>query len=125
MPLIESSSQEAFDKNVAEMIKAGHTQQEAVAAAYAIQHKNQYETKQVKVQRGQARYGGRGVFGEVVVGQRVRIQISIPSADTRIGEEGRVVSIQDQPSGEPMIEVRMDRTGAVHEFDRGELKLIT
>ena len=40
MPLIQSDSQEAFEKNVAEMIKAGHPKDEALAAAYEIQRKN-------------------------------------------------------------------------------------
>ena len=34
MPLIKSSSDEAFKKNVAEMVHSGHPQNQAVAAAY-------------------------------------------------------------------------------------------
>lgn len=39
MPLIESGSDEARQKNIEEMIKAGHSPDQAAAAAYAIQRK--------------------------------------------------------------------------------------
>jgi hypothetical protein len=39
MPLEKSASKEAFSTNVAEMIKAGHPQAQAVAAAYATKRK--------------------------------------------------------------------------------------
>jgi hypothetical protein len=39
MPLIKSGSQEAFKSNVAEMVKAGHPQKQALAAAYSNQRK--------------------------------------------------------------------------------------
>ena len=37
MPLIKSSSQKAFKRNVGEMVKSGHPQKVALAAAYATQ----------------------------------------------------------------------------------------
>lgn len=37
MPLRESSSKKAFSHNVAEMMKSGHPQKQAVAAAYSEQ----------------------------------------------------------------------------------------
>lgn len=37
MPLIKSTSKAAFSENVREMVKAGHPQKQAVAAAYATQ----------------------------------------------------------------------------------------
>jgi|HubBroStandDraft_2_1064218.scaffolds.fasta_scaffold2641401_2 ribosomal protein L12E/L44/L45/RPP1/RPP2 len=40
MPLIKSKSKEAFNENVSEMIKAGHPQNQAVAAAYSIKRKS-------------------------------------------------------------------------------------
>lgn len=36
MPLIHSKSKEAFNENVAEMIKAGHPRDQALAAAYNV-----------------------------------------------------------------------------------------
>jgi len=35
MPLKKSSSKKAFSSNVSEMVKSGHPQKQAVAAAYA------------------------------------------------------------------------------------------
>src|ERR1700733_14170651 len=40
MPLIKSKSKQAFKQNVSEMIKAGHPQDQSLAAAYSIQRKN-------------------------------------------------------------------------------------
>lgn len=39
MPLIKSKTDQAFKSNIREMIKAGHPQDQAVAAAYATQRK--------------------------------------------------------------------------------------
>ena len=39
MPLKKSASKAAFKSNVREMVKAGHPQRQAVAAAYATQRK--------------------------------------------------------------------------------------
>lgn len=39
MPLIKSASKEAFSENVSEMVKAGHPQKQALAAAYATARK--------------------------------------------------------------------------------------
>lgn len=39
MPLKKSKSKAAFSSNVSEMIKAGHPQKQAVAAAYSIKRK--------------------------------------------------------------------------------------
>jgi hypothetical protein len=59
MPLIQSDSQEAFEKNVAEMIKAGHSRDQALAAAYEIQRKNNIPCVLLKdrVSIGNARFG--------------------------------------------------------------------
>lgn len=43
MPLIKSKSNKARNKNVAEMIKAGHPIAQAVAASYSIQRKAKKE----------------------------------------------------------------------------------
>lgn len=40
MPLIKSKSKQAFNQNVSEMIKAGHPQDQSLAAAYSIQRKS-------------------------------------------------------------------------------------
>lgn len=37
MPLIKSPTKQARDRNVAEMIKAGHPRDQALAAAYRMQ----------------------------------------------------------------------------------------
>lgn len=37
MPLIKSPSKKARDKNVSEMIKAGHPRDQALAVAYRVQ----------------------------------------------------------------------------------------
>lgn len=37
MPLIRSSSPKAFKKNAGEMVKSGHPQRQALAAAYQMQ----------------------------------------------------------------------------------------
>jgi len=37
MPLIHSQSKAAFSKNVAEMMHAGHPQDQSLAAAYSVQ----------------------------------------------------------------------------------------
>ena len=37
MPLIKSSSDEARQKNITEMINSGHPPKQAVAAAYSVQ----------------------------------------------------------------------------------------
>lgn len=39
MPLVKSSSKEAFKKNISQEIKAGKPQKQAVAIAYDIQRK--------------------------------------------------------------------------------------
>ena len=39
MPLDKSGSKQAFSRNVSEMMKAGHPQKQALAAAYNIQAK--------------------------------------------------------------------------------------
>ena len=36
MPLIHSKSKQAFSKNVAELVHAGHPQKQAVAIAYSV-----------------------------------------------------------------------------------------
>jgi hypothetical protein len=41
MPLKKSASKKAFSSNVREMVKAGHPQKQAVAAAYATKRKAQ------------------------------------------------------------------------------------
>lgn len=45
MPLIQSPSKKAFDKNVKEMIKSGHPQAQALAASYSIQRKSKRKKK--------------------------------------------------------------------------------
>lgn len=40
MPLISGSSNKAFENNVAEMVKAGHPLNQALAAAYSKQRKS-------------------------------------------------------------------------------------
>lgn len=61
MPLIRSSSHKAFAKNVSEMVKAGHPQKQALAAAYQMQRsaagKTKHEPAQGKKQLRNARKG--------------------------------------------------------------------
>jgi len=42
MPLQKSSSKEAFSKNVAEMMHAGHPQDQSVAAAYSVKREAEH-----------------------------------------------------------------------------------
>lgn len=52
MPLIHSDTQQAFNKNVAEMIHSGHPQKQAVAAAYSVQrHVKADEHEERKIER--------------------------------------------------------------------------
>lgn len=44
MPLIKSASDEARSQNIAEMVNAGHPQDQAVAASYANQREAQRHT---------------------------------------------------------------------------------
>jgi hypothetical protein len=50
MPLIKSGSKEARSSNIADMIRAGHPRDQAVAAAYANQRR--YARKGRKGRRG-------------------------------------------------------------------------
>lgn len=45
MPLIRSPGHKAFAKNVSEMVKAGHPQKQALAAAYQMQRSAAGKTK--------------------------------------------------------------------------------
>lgn len=52
MPLIHSKSKEAFSKNVAEMMHAGHPQKQAVAAAYNVQrHAKKDDADERRIER--------------------------------------------------------------------------
>jgi hypothetical protein len=53
MPLKKSGSNKARSENIAEMVRAGHPQKQAVAAAYSNQRK--YSRKKRKTKRSHAR----------------------------------------------------------------------
>lgn len=44
MPLIKSASDEARSQNIAEMVRSGHPQDQAIAASYANQREAQRQT---------------------------------------------------------------------------------
>jgi hypothetical protein len=62
MPLTHSKSESAFKKNVAEMMHAGHSQDQALAAAYSVKrHVTKDEHEERKVERDaheKFKYGG-------------------------------------------------------------------
>jgi hypothetical protein len=45
MPLEKSASKAAFSSNVSEMMKAGHPQAQALAAAYATKRKAEHKSR--------------------------------------------------------------------------------
>lgn len=45
MPLIKSTKEKAFHKNIQEMVKSGHPVKQAVAAAYSEKRKAEKEKK--------------------------------------------------------------------------------
>ncbi len=45
MPLIKSKSNSARNKNIHEMVKAGHPIREAIAASYSVQRKAKEKSK--------------------------------------------------------------------------------
>jgi len=48
MPLIKSPSDKARSSNIREMVKAGHPQKQAIAAAYSVQRKEKSGKKENK-----------------------------------------------------------------------------
>jgi hypothetical protein len=47
MPLKQGTSKETFSKNVSELMKSGHRQNQALAIAYSVKRKNQHKKKAV------------------------------------------------------------------------------
>jgi hypothetical protein len=52
MPLLDSGTKEAFKKNVAEMVKAGHPLDQALAAAYKTARENGAEWAEKDEKKG-------------------------------------------------------------------------
>lgn len=59
MPLIKSKSDAAFKSNVAEMVKAGHPQDQALAAAYRVKREKRADGGRVHVGPIVSTVGGR------------------------------------------------------------------
>ena len=45
MPLMHGASKEVMSENIREMVKSGHPQKQAIAAAYAMQRKSKKPKK--------------------------------------------------------------------------------
>lgn len=52
MPLMKGSSKEVMSENIREMVKSGHPQKQAIAAAYAMQRKSKKKKPMKKASGG-------------------------------------------------------------------------
>lgn len=74
--LVESSSKEAFNKNVATEIKAGKDPKQAVAIAYSVQHKNDEESTYTEVTKNLEKEADKDMkWLDTVIGEKKEEEI--------------------------------------------------
>lgn len=71
MPLTKSSSKAAFSRNVSEMVRAGHPQRQALAAAYRTQRAARADGGGIDYQKDQSRYSDGDAYRRMPLSENI------------------------------------------------------